>query len=231
MRQMIIGLTAAGWMAVWLAGCGRDEPAAEAGAPPAAEAPAAEATPSGAAEVETAPADPAAAAPVEIDPASLDESARVEIHEYQVAFIGSGTLGKGTLHAGGAQHPFRIGGLGIGGIGVAKIDAEGTVYDLARLEDFAGTYGNARVGATAADKGKGRLWLKNTKGVVLELRSKMQGLALTAGVDGIVITWEKDYQDKVGAVKEGAQEAWQDTKEGAAEAYEKSKDAVRGVVD
>jgi hypothetical protein len=214
-----------------VSGCGRDEPAGEAAvAPvePAAEAPVPEPE---AAEAEPAAAEPAAEDVAEIDPASLSQAATVEIHEYQVAFIGSGTLGKGTLHLGGTPHAFRIGGLGIGGIGVAKIDAEGTVYNLARLEDFTGTYGNARVGATAADKGKGRLWLKNTNGVVLELRSKMQGLALTAGVDGIVVTWEKDYQEKVGAVKDGAQEAWDDTKQGTAEAYEKTKDAVRGVVD
>jgi hypothetical protein len=230
MERMIARLAAAGLLGVCLVGCGRDEPAGEAAvapAEPAAEAPAPEAAPPEAAQAEPAP--PAEAA--EIDPASLSQAATVEIHEYQVAFVGSGTLGKGTLHLGGTPHAFRIGGLGIGGIGVAKIDAEGTVYNLAQLEDFAGTYGNARVGATAADKGKGRLWLKNTKGVVLELHSKMQGLALTAGVDGIVVTWEKDYQEKIGAVKDGAQEAWKDTKEGTAEAYEKTKKAVQGVVD
>ena len=59
----------------------------------------------------------------------------------------------------------------------------------------------------------------------------MQGLALTGGVDGVVVTWEKDYQEKVGAVKDGAKEAWQDTKDGTAEAYEKTKEAVQGVVD
>jgi hypothetical protein len=152
---------------------------------------------------EQAAADEAAAPGEEIDPDALSETGRVEIKQYSVAYIGSGTVGKGTLTYGGQEHAFRIGGLGIGGIGVASIDASGVVYDLPDLESFAGTYGNARLGATAADKGKGRLWLKNTNGVVLELRTEMKGLALTGGVDGIVITWESDVQE----VKQDTQRA------------------------
>jgi hypothetical protein len=218
-----------------VSGCRRDEPAGGAevaptpgaasseAAPPAAETePAAPAEPTAAEP--TAPAEPAAAEPAVIDPADLHEAARVVISEYQVALVGSGTLGKGTLHFGGAEHAFRIGGLGIGGIGVAKIDAEGTVYNLNRLEEFTGVYGNARLGATAADKGAGRLWLRNPSGVVIELRSKMQGLALTGGVDGISITWD-------GAVKEGAREAWEDTKEGTEKAYDKTKGALKRALD
>ena len=64
----------------------------------------------------------------EIDPDALAESGRIEIKQYSVAYIGSGTLGKGTLFFEGQTHPFRIGGLGIGGIGVAAIDARGVVY-------------------------------------------------------------------------------------------------------
>jgi hypothetical protein len=147
-----------------------------------------------------------------IDPESLSESATIEIKQYSVAYIGSGTLGKGTLTYQGREYPFRIGGLGIGGIGVASIDAHGSVYDLPDLASFTGTYGNARLGFTAADEGKGRLWLKNTNGVVLKLWTKMKGLALTGGVDGIVITWESDVQEAAGEVKEGTQEAWSDVK-------------------
>jgi hypothetical protein len=162
-----------------------------------------------------------------IDPESLSESATIEIKQYSVAYIGSGTLGKGTLTYQGREYPFRIGGLGIGGIGVASIDAHGSVYDLPDLESFAGTYGNARMGFTAADAGKGRLWLKNTNGVILKLWTKMKGLALTGGVDGIVIMWESDVQEAVGAVKEGTQEAWSDVKRETNKGWESVKDTFR----
>jgi len=160
----------------------------------------------------------------EIDPESLSDSGTVLIKQYQAAWIGSGTLGKGTLTHKGQSYPFRIGGLGFGGFGVAAIDAHGTVYNLPDLESFAGTYGNARIGATAADKGKGRLWLKNTNGVVLKLWTQMKGLALTGGVDGIVITWESDVQRSIRDAKQGTQQAVDDAKAGSKKAWRSVKD-------
>jgi hypothetical protein len=155
----------------------------------------------------------------EIDPASLSDSGTVIIKQYQAAWIGSGTLGKGTLTHEGRSYPFRIGGLGFGGFGVAAIDAHGSVYNMSDIESFAGAYGNARIGLTAADKGKGRLWLKNTNGVVLKLWTEMKGLALTGGVDGIVIAWESDVQESIRDAKEGTEEAWDDTKEETKKAW------------
>ncbi|MBW1686650.1 MAG: hypothetical protein JRS35_16490 [Deltaproteobacteria bacterium] len=155
----------------------------------------------------------------EIDAESLSDSGTVLIKQYQAAWIGSGTLGKGTLTHEGRSYPFRIGGLGFGGFGVAAIDAHGTVYNMRDLESFAGAYGNARIGLTAADKGKGRLWLKNTNGVVIKLWTQMKGLALTGGVDGIVITWESDVQESIRGAKQGTQEAWDDTKQGSKKAW------------
>ena len=155
----------------------------------------------------------------EIDPESLSDSGTVTIKQYQAAWIGSGTLGKGTLTHEGRSYPFRIGGLGFGGFGVAAIDAHGSVYNMRDLESFAGAYGNARIGLTAADKGKGRLWLKNTNGVVLQLWTEMKGLALTGGVDGIVIAWESDVQESIRSAKEGTEEAWDDTKEESKKAW------------
>ena len=155
----------------------------------------------------------------EIDPASLSDSGTVVIKQYQAAWIGSGTLGSGTVTYQGQSYPFRIGGLGFVGFGVAAIDAHGSVYNMSDLESFAGAYGNARIGLTAADKGKGRLWLKNTNGVVLKLWTEMQGLALTGGVDGIVIAWESDVQESIQDAKEGTEEAWDDTKEESKKAW------------
>jgi hypothetical protein len=187
----------------------------------AAAAPAAASGPEPSAEPVPGEADDA------IDPESLSEVGTIEIKQYSVAYIGSGTLGKGTLTYQGQEHPFQIGGLGVGGIGVASIDAHGSVYNLPDLESFTGAYGNARLGFTAADKGKGRLWLKNPNGVVIKLWTKMKGLALMGGVDGIVITWESDVQEAIEEAKEETQEALSDAKEETEEAWGSVKDKFR----
>ena len=114
-------------------------------------------------------------------------SGTVTISQVQVAFIGSGSGGGGTLHFHGRNYPFKLGGLGIGGIGVSRLDATGTVYDLRRVEDFEGVYGQARTGWAAGAQGKGELWLKNPNGVYMHLRTQRQGLSLNIGADGMVV--------------------------------------------
>ena len=111
----------------------------------------------------------------------------VRIHQVQVAFIGSGTTGGGYLYFRGRTYPFKLGGLGIGGFGISTVDATGSVYNLHRLEDFSGVYGQARYGWAAGEAGKGKMWLQNSNGVYLHLRAKRQGLALSLGADGMVV--------------------------------------------
>jgi hypothetical protein len=114
-------------------------------------------------------------------------SGSVTIHEVQVAFIGSGSGGGGTLRFQGRNYPFKLGGLGIGGIGVSRLDATGTVYNLNRLADFDGVYGQARTGFAAGQQGKGQMWLENPNGVYIHLRTQRKGLALSIGADGMVV--------------------------------------------
>lgn len=101
-------------------------------------------------------------------------------------FILSAQGGRGTLSFGGRKYAFRIGGLGVGELGVSKITAYGDVYGLTRVQDFAGAYFQAGAGATAV-KGKGVQWLKNANGVELHLRSNTKGFALNLGADGLVV--------------------------------------------
>jgi len=118
---------------------------------------------------------------------SAHPSGSVNIHQVQVAFIGSGAVGGGTLYFHGRSYPFKLGGLGIGGIGISTIDAAGSVYNLHRLEDFDGVYGQARTGWAVGEQGKGRMWLQNSNGVYLHLRARRQGLSLSLGADGMVV--------------------------------------------
>jgi hypothetical protein len=114
-------------------------------------------------------------------------SGSVNIHQVQVAFIGSGALGGGTLYFHGRKYPFKLGGLGIGGFGVSTLDATGSVYNLRRLQDFEGVYGQARIGWAVGEHGKGDMWLQNPNGVYLRLKARRQGLALSLGADGMVV--------------------------------------------
>jgi hypothetical protein len=114
----------------------------------------------------------------------------VEIEQVQVAFIGSGNVGGGTLQFEGKSYRFSIGGLGVGGFGLSKMQAYGDVYNLRELKHFRGAYGQARYGAVAGDKSTGQLWLQNTNGVLLSLQAKRTGLALSLGADAIIIDFK-----------------------------------------
>jgi hypothetical protein len=92
--------------------------------------------------------------------------------------------GSGTLNYKGKTHPFRVRGLQAGDVGVATIDALGDVYHLKDLSDFDGTYVAAGA-AAAAGPGGGASIMRNDRGVVVELRSKSEGVQLKAGVDGL----------------------------------------------
>jgi hypothetical protein len=119
-------------------------------------------------------------------------SGTVTLEQVEVSFIGSAKAGGGTLTYQGKSYPFRLGGLGVGGFGISKISATGNVYKLKNLADFQGVFGGLRAGIVVVDKGlKGGLWLENTKGVVMHLTPKREGLALSMGADGVVIELEK----------------------------------------
>jgi len=120
-------------------------------------------------------------------PAPRVFSGTIEISSTQIAFIGSAQSGSGTLEFEGMEHDFKIGGLGIGGIGIQKVNAVGVVYNLEKLSDFEGTYSQARMGVTVG-KGKSTIGLNNNSNdVFIELKSSNKGVALASGIDGMSI--------------------------------------------
>jgi hypothetical protein len=114
-------------------------------------------------------------------------SGAVSIQQLQVAFIGSGSVGGGTLRYGGQSYPITVGGLGVGGFGASELKASGDVYGLKRLEDFPGAYIQLRRGWALGDQGRGMLWLQNDKGVTMRLKTQRKGLQLSLGADGVII--------------------------------------------
>jgi hypothetical protein len=123
--------------------------------------------------------------------AGLTPDGRVDMNEVQVAYIGSGGGGSGTLFFRGAAYPFTIAGLGIGGIGASTISAEGEVYKLSTLANFAGAYAQGRYGFAIGSTSAGDLWMQNEAGVIMHLKAKRTGLMLSLGGDAVVISMSR----------------------------------------
>jgi hypothetical protein len=115
-------------------------------------------------------------------------SGRLEMEEVEISLLLSAGWGHGTLFYAGT-HGFKLKGLGVGGLGVSKLEAYGNVFRLTKLSDFPGAYGAARAGAVAGDAQlEGGLWMENPTGVQIHLVPRRSGLALSLGADGVVIT-------------------------------------------
>ena len=117
----------------------------------------------------------------------LQLSGTIQIRQVQIAWIGSGNLGGGSLQFGGQSWRFTIGGLGIGGFGISEMTATGEVYNLKDIAYFPGAYVQARAGFAIGTVSAGELWLQNSNGVVLHLKAQRVGLALSLGADAIYI--------------------------------------------
>jgi hypothetical protein len=122
--------------------------------------------------------------------AGLPVSGTVDMREVQVAYIGSGSGGRGTLFFQGREYPFTVGGLGVGGIGASTIDASGEVYKLNDIAQFPGTYAQGRYGFAVGTTSGGDLWMQNEQGVIMHLKAKREGLMLSLGGDAVVIAMQ-----------------------------------------
>ena len=120
--------------------------------------------------------------------AGLTPDGTVDMNEVQVAYIGSAGGGSGTLYYQGQAYTFKLGGLGVGGIGASTIDAFGEVYKLNSLAQFPGAYAQGRYGFALGQTSGGDLWLQNDAGVIMHLKAKRTGLMLSLGGDAVVIS-------------------------------------------
>jgi hypothetical protein len=124
------------------------------------------------------------------DIAKAKPSGTFEVQAEQVRLLIGGGSGKGVLNYQGKQYPFTVKGVSLGGVGVTKVDATGTVYFLDKLEDFAGTYSAVSAGATVG-AGAAASQFENNKGVFLSVKSKTEGVGLSLGLSGVTIAFAK----------------------------------------
>jgi hypothetical protein len=114
----------------------------------------------------------------------------VKLSEGTVA-VGIGwSWGKGTLTYKGKAHPFKIEGLSVLDVGIAKAEATGNVFNLKKVEDFSGIYRAASAGGPAV-KGATATALQNDKGVVIELKSATKGAELKVALEGLKLALDK----------------------------------------
>jgi hypothetical protein len=91
--------------------------------------------------------------------------------------------GRGTLTYQGQQLEFCVRGLSVGDAGAVKMDAQGSVYNLKSVGDFAGRYFAISGGFTVA-RGESTSLLKNKSGVMIQLETLETGLRFDIAAGG-----------------------------------------------
>lgn len=132
----------------------------------------------------------------QVNAEELKPVGKITIDDTQVSFIVGGSWGKGVLSYKGVDYEFKIKGLKVGAIGVAKVSAVGNVYNMTNLAKFSGTYVAGQAGIAIAG-GVGGSVLENQNKVYIRLSSTQQGAALNFGVDGLTI----ELKDAIGPTR------------------------------
>lgn len=91
---------------------------------------------------------------------------------------------------GGRTYPVKISGVSVAEVGFTKAEATGSVYNLKSIEDFDGVYAAAGAEGTAG-KGAGVSSLRNTKGVVINLKSETKGANIKIAGEGLKLEIER----------------------------------------
>jgi hypothetical protein len=118
---------------------------------------------------------------------SYADTGSVRVTVTRAGFIIGVGGGSGTLRFGKRTYPLSVGGISIGTLGVSQADFVGRAYHLRRAQDIAGTY--TAVGAGLAIAGGARVArLRNSNGVVLELRGRQVGFEVAIDLSGMTVS-------------------------------------------
>ena len=106
----------------------------------------------------------------------------------KASFIVGVAGGQGDLRFGRRSYPLSVGGVSIGfSGGVSQANLVGTVSNIRRASDVAGTYSATTTGAALITGGKQVVTLTNEKGAVLQLRGAQVGVEINLDVSGLAI--------------------------------------------
>lgn len=118
---------------------------------------------------------------------SQAETAAVQLRITRAGFIVGVAGGNGVLRYHGRSYPLTIGGVSVGTFGAASADLVGHAYHLRGPQSIAGTYTALSAGVAIAGGGR-TARLRNSNGVVLELRGRQVGLELSLDLSGMTIS-------------------------------------------
>ena len=100
------------------------------------------------------------------------------------------TWGQGTLTYGGRSYPFTIKGAAAAAIGYSSGVSVGKVYNLQRVEDFAGTFW-ALTGEATVGRGVSGVLMENDNGVRIRLDYTRSGARFAASPERLTIRLNK----------------------------------------
>lgn len=110
----------------------------------------------------------------------------VRLHVVKGGVVLGGTNGDGFLYFGHRRYHLTVTGSSIGTVGVATLDLVGTVSNLRRASDIAGSYSDAGAGVSIG-AGPSATTLQNDHGVILQLQGPQTGLQVSLSLGGMTI--------------------------------------------
>lgn len=113
----------------------------------------------------------------------------VEIEQLRVGIMAAGTaVGGGRLRSQGQEYSFSIRGLEFGKLRLASLSATGEVFNLRRLEDFAGHYEEYLASHSPGEEDEPEIrFLRNQAGVEVRLRTDRVGGQVRIAPTGVTI--------------------------------------------
>ena len=121
--------------------------------------------------------------------ASQAATGSVQLKIVKASFIVGVSGGQGVLRFGRRSYPLSIAGVSIGfSAGGSEANLVGTVSNIRRASDIAGTYSASTVGGAIITGGKQILTLTNEKGAVMQLRGSQIGLEINLDLSGMAIS-------------------------------------------
>jgi hypothetical protein len=118
--------------------------------------------------------------------AAEDTTAKVSIEVMSLAAGLGVTWGEGVLEYRGEKYAFTVNGFSIGDVGVSKVLAKGEVYNLKKVDDFAGVFMAAVAGGTFGG-GAGAAAMQNQNGASMVWTSTSKGLSFSLAQAGISV--------------------------------------------
>ncbi|NHO31540.1 hypothetical protein [Acetobacter fallax] len=128
------------------------------------------------------------AAPVMAAEATMGTPSGSIVLTAKSADLGVGyTWGDATLTFNHKAYHFSVSGAQIAAVGFSEVTSKGTVYNLHKASDFAGTFASASGEATLGN-GLGGAVLENKNGVRIKIESTAKGARLAASGQGLTFT-------------------------------------------